>query len=55
MLGGRMIAVRVSGDPDPANNGLFFLHADHLGSTSAMSDENGQLVGGITRYTPFGD
>ncbi|MFQ5401282.1 MAG: RHS repeat domain-containing protein [Anaerolineae bacterium] len=41
MLGGQMIAVRVSGDPDPANNGRFYLYADHLGSVSAMSDENG--------------
>jgi len=55
LLAGQAVAVRVSGDPDPANNGLHYLYADHLGSISAMSDENGQLVGGITRYTPFGD
>ncbi|MFQ5580919.1 MAG: hypothetical protein ACE5FZ_09925, partial [Nitrospiria bacterium] len=43
MLGGQVIAVRVTGDPDPANNGRFYLHSDHLGSVSAMSDENGAL------------
>ncbi len=62
-LAGQATAVRVSGDPDPANNGRFYLYTDHpstllrtgLGSTSAMSDENGNLVGSVTRYTPFGD
>ncbi len=55
MLGGQMTAMRVTGDPDPANNGLFYLHSDHLGSVSAMSDENGNLVGNVTCYTPLGD
>jgi len=54
-LAGQATAVRVSGDPNPANNGLFYLHSDHLGSVSAMSDENGNLVGSVTRYTPFGE
>jgi RHS repeat-associated protein len=47
--------VRVSGDPDEANNGLFYIHSDHLGSTSTLSDKNGMQVGTTTRYTPFGD
>ncbi len=54
-LAGQAIAVRVTGDPDPTNNGLFYLHSDHLGSTSAMSNSSGQLVGEVTRYYPFGD
>jgi RHS repeat-associated protein len=55
-LAGQAVAVRVTGDPDPTNNGLFYLHSDHLGSTSAMSDVNGNLVPDSTaRYTPFGD
>jgi RHS repeat-associated protein len=54
-LAGQAIAVRVTGDPDPANNGLFYLHSDHLGSTSAMSNSSGQLVGEVARYTPYGD
>ena len=55
-LAGQAIAVRVTGDPDPTNNGLFYLHSDHLGSVSAMSDVNGNLVLDSTaRYTPFGD
>jgi len=41
--------------PEAANNGRFYLHTNHLGSVSALSDANGQLVGGVTRYTPFGD
>src|SRR5574341_7892 len=28
--GTHLIAVRVEGDPTPANNGLFYLHSDHL-------------------------
>ena len=54
MLAGQVTAVRVSGDPDPANDGLFYLYADHLGSTSAMTDPNGSLVGEVVRYYPFG-
>jgi RHS repeat-associated protein len=53
-VAGQAVAVRVSGDPDEANNGLFYIHSDHLGSASAMSDENGAQVGTTTRYTPFG-
>ncbi|MFQ5401086.1 MAG: hypothetical protein ACE5E7_16000 [Anaerolineae bacterium] len=45
----------MTSNPDPANNGLFYLHNNHLGSVSAMSDENGALVpGSVARYTPFG-
>ncbi len=54
-LAGQAIAVRVSGDPEAGNNGLFYIHSDHLGSTSVMSDESGAQVGPTTRYTPFGD
>ncbi len=60
---GQTIATRVSGDPNPANNGLFYIYSDHpsaqlrtsLGSTSAMSDAAGNPVGNVTRYYPFGD
>ncbi|MCA9924818.1 MAG: hypothetical protein KC421_20725, partial [Anaerolineales bacterium] len=56
-LGGQPIAVRVSGDPVAANNGIFYFHTDHLGSTSVMtSHSSGNIVfGSIARYTPFGD
>ncbi|NHZ71872.1 MAG: hypothetical protein GWP17_02150 [Aquificales bacterium] len=54
-LAGQATAVRVTGDPDPTNNGLFYLHTDHLGSVSAMSDDTGALVGEVTRYYPFGE
>ncbi|MFQ5401089.1 MAG: RHS repeat domain-containing protein [Anaerolineae bacterium] len=47
------MALRVTSNP--ANNGLFYLHSDHLGSVSAISDANGALVpGSLARYTPFG-
>ncbi|MCA9957662.1 MAG: C39 family peptidase, partial [Anaerolineales bacterium] len=46
--------MRVSGDPDPATNGLFYLYSDHLGSASAMQKDDGSAPT-ITRYTPFGD
>lgn len=55
-IAGQTVAVRVTGDPEVANNGLFYLYSDHLGSISAMTYENGNLVPGSTaRYTPFGD
>ena len=65
-LARQAIAVRVTNDPDTDNNGLFYLHSDHLGSVSAMSygfdpDGNGSftigdsVVDSRARYTPFGD
>ncbi len=51
--GGTAVATRITGDPD-GNDGLYYLHSDHLGSASAMSDANGNQVGDITRYLPFG-
>jgi RHS repeat-associated protein len=53
-LGSQAIATRVSGDLD-GNNGLFYIHTDHLGSTSLMSDANGQKVEtSAARYLPYG-
>ncbi|MBU1747404.1 MAG: RHS repeat-associated core domain-containing protein, partial [Chloroflexi bacterium] len=40
-FGSQRVALRRTGHPDPAQNGLFFLHADHLGSTSLTTDEDG--------------
>ncbi len=51
-LAGQPIAVRVSGDPNPANNGLHYLYADHLGGINAIQRQNGGLE--QMRYTPFG-
>ena len=42
--GSQLIAERVQGDPVAQNNGVFFLHADHLGSTSLATDANGAVV-----------
>ncbi|MCP4427086.1 MAG: LamG domain-containing protein, partial [Chloroflexi bacterium] len=54
-LAGQAIAVRVTGDLD-GNDGLYYMHSDHLGSASAMSDADGALVpDSLARYTPFGD
>ncbi len=52
-LAGQPIAVRVSGDPAAANNGLHYLYADHLGGINAIQRQNGGLE--QMRYTPFGD
>ncbi len=53
---GGPVAVHVSGDPDSANNGLFHIYTDHLGSTGAMSDSSGAYIpNSHAKYTPFGD
>ena len=55
-LAGKAIATRISGDPVSSKNGLFFLHSDHLGSASVMSDDTGaEVLGSEARYLPFGD
>jgi RHS repeat-associated protein len=60
-MGGQAIATRISDDPDSGNNGLFYLHTDHLGSTSLLTYGQGQAnPGGVVqpataRYLPFGD
>ncbi|HRQ37624.1 MAG TPA: RHS repeat-associated core domain-containing protein [Chloroflexota bacterium] len=59
------MATRVTGDPELDNNGIFFIHSDHLGSTSLLSygynldgtqhAQAGQPVPGSDgRYLPFG-
>ena len=42
----------VSGAP---NTRLFYLYTDHLGSVVALANPSGNIVGGVTRYEPFGD
>ena len=55
-LAGRPIATRVETSPSAGpNDGLFFIHTDHLGSVSAMTDDTGSLEGSIIRFEPFGD
>ena len=51
-LAGQAVATRVSGDPNPANNGLFYLYSDHLGSASAIQKSGSAAI--VTRYLPFG-
>jgi len=42
---GVRVAVRVQGDPEPGNNGLFYLLGDHLSSTSvSYRSDGGQTV-----------
>jgi len=54
-LGSQAIATRISGDPDEDNNGPYYFHTDHLGSTSLMSDAAGQKVEtSVARYLPYG-
>jgi hypothetical protein len=45
--------MRVEGDPDPAKNGVYYLHADHLGSASLTTDANGNPNSQL-RYLPYG-
>jgi RHS repeat-associated protein len=52
--GSTRIAMRVEGDPDPAKNGVYYLHADHLGSASLTTDAGGNKFS-EERYTPFGE
>jgi RHS repeat-associated protein len=51
-----MIAVRVSGDPVSGNNGLFYYHTDHLGSTSILTrgSDNSIVAASKARYYPYG-
>jgi RHS repeat-associated protein len=48
------------GDPINSNNGFFYLHGDHLGSTSLLTYGNGHAQAGDkvngteVRYLPFG-
>jgi hypothetical protein len=54
-MAGQVVAVKVSGDPIATNNGLFYVYSDHLGSTTALIDSSGDLIGSPTRYLPFGE
>jgi RHS repeat-associated protein len=49
--GGQLIALRRSGYA--ANNGLFYVHTDHLGSTTLTTDNTGAKVA-EQRFYPFG-
>lgn len=51
-LAGQPIAVEVEGDPN--NDGLFYVHTDHLGSINALSTTDGALHGTRTQFVPFG-
>ncbi|MCB8922752.1 MAG: hypothetical protein H6662_14285 [Ardenticatenaceae bacterium] len=53
-LAGQAVAVRVTGDLDIANDGLFYLYSDHLGSASAIQRDGGVSAPIVTRYLPFG-
>jgi RHS repeat-associated protein len=52
---GRVVAVRVSGNLDPAEDGLYYLHNDQLGSVRMISDPAGQEADGPIDYYPFGE
>ena len=55
-LAGQAIATRVTGDPVSSNNELFFIYADHLGSSSLLAKRgsNANVAGSRTFYLPFG-
>jgi YD repeat-containing protein len=53
--GGQRVGLRVMGDLTPANNGVFYLLGDHLGSTSVTANgTTGALVSEM-RYKPWGE
>jgi RHS repeat-associated protein len=52
--GTQRVAMRVVGDPIPANNGLFYLLGDHLGSTNVIVSEEGEKLGEL-RYKAWGE
>jgi RHS repeat-associated protein len=51
--GAQRVAMRVQGDPNTANNGIFYFLTDHLGSTTVTLDADGEPVGEL-RYRAFG-
>lgn len=60
-LAGKTVATHITGDPDASKNGLFYIHTDHLGSTSRLSygQDRVHLAGQpVTEsdayYLPFG-
>jgi RHS repeat-associated protein len=60
-FGSQRVALRISGDPDPERNGLFYIHTDHLGSTSLLSygqgyeDVGEEVPGSRAAHLPFGE
>jgi RHS repeat-associated protein len=52
--GAQRVAMRVAGDPVPANNGVFYLLGDHLGSTSIVVNAAGTKIGEL-RYKAWGE
>jgi RHS repeat-associated protein len=55
-LAGQPIAVKVEGDPTSTNNGIFYIHTDHLGSTAVLTKDSDGYVrtDSLVRYNPFG-
>jgi hypothetical protein len=62
-IAGQTGVIKVSGDPDPANNGTFYVYSDHasaslntsLGSIAALSNTGGTRVGDVVHYYPYGE
>jgi RHS repeat-associated protein len=55
LSGGRPVALRVNSTPSDPDDGLYFIHGDHLGSTSLLTDAAGTPKGDLVRYYPFGE
>ncbi len=49
-----MRVVELDGNDAVLADDLYYCFTDHLGSVVAVTNSNGGLVGGITRYEPFG-
>jgi RHS repeat-associated protein len=54
-LGGQAVATRVESLPAQSGDGFYYLHSDHLGSSSLLTNSSGAKVAGSeTRYYPYG-
>jgi RHS repeat-associated protein len=54
-LGGQAVATRVESIPAQGGDGFYYLHSDHLGSSSLLTNSSGvKVTGSETRYYPYG-
>ncbi|NJM40047.1 MAG: hypothetical protein HC853_04390, partial [Anaerolineae bacterium] len=51
VFGGQRVAVH---EQTPTSDAVYWLHGDHLGSASLVTDQNGKKVSEL-RYKPYGE
>lgn len=55
LSGEQVIAVRIETSLSDPDDDIYYMHQDHLGSTSILSDDDGFAEGGYIQHYPFGD